>query len=103
MQTVYDLPNVQYGVGDACMYGKRIPVDATDGAGMYILKKYKWLSNSDRLLRATCKTCNNTHEHYRSSSGENVCGSLTKWSGEYTPQLARSILRAVQDICAQAR
>ena len=103
MQSVYSLPNVQVGVGDACMYGKVIPDSFGFGHGLYLRKRHRWLANHVALLQATCAQCNNSHEHHQSTHGEYVHGSLTKWSGEYTPQLARSILRAVEHILAQPR
>ena len=94
MRQVYALPNTMQGVGDACMFGKRIPKGQT-GEGLHVFKQYRWLSNSSALLKATCRHCNHTHVHYQSERGEHIHGSLTKWSGEYTSQLARAILRAV--------
>ena len=103
MQRVYELPDAQVGVGDACMYGKRIPTELGKGAGLHVFKQHKWLVNNEHLLRSVCRTCDGSHEHYRSEHGEHVHGHLTKWSGEYTPQMARSILSAVKSLLAQSR
>ena len=102
MQAVYDLPNVAQGIGDACMYGKRIPAEFGFGAGLYLYKQHRWLANHAVLLHATCRRCNGNHEHYTSARGEHVHGKLTKWSGEYTAQLARAILSATRQLSVQA-
>ena len=98
MQSVYQLPGVQQGIGDACMYGKIIPKHLGEGAGLHLYKQHRWLSNSEQLLQATCARCTGSHEHFRSKYGSHIEGKLTKWSGEYTPALVKSILTAITSL-----
>ena len=86
-QSVNVIPNLRWTICDACAYGKR-----NIAGTLPLWERHDWMTNHWHLERAVCRRCPGHAEHAA------VAGEETKPSGEYTADLSKSIVDAIEKI-----